>query len=95
MAGEKRKTEPVPDGDRFMEGIPTGDIRAALDTERRSGGNLEAVLVLLACLWRRDGYTGADIAARLHEAPPTIHDWLAKMHRGGLDARRGKVWRGG
>ena len=84
--GGKKQSETVPKGDRFMEGISTDDIRATLSKEKVAN-NLDAGLVMLACLWRRNGRDGTWIADMLQVSCGTIHDWLSTMHRGGLDAR--------
>lgn len=81
-----RKGEATPNGKRFMEGTPTRDIKAALKAERRGGGNAKAVLVLLACLWRRDGRSGPAIARDLDQPASTVYAWLSRMHRHGLGA---------
>ena len=87
MARKNTKNRPVPSGDGFMEGTGTGDIRAALKAEQGRGGNAKAALILLACLWRREGWTGSDISSRLGRSSSAVYDWLSRMHRGGLDAR--------
>ena len=82
MAGKKRrKQKAVPKGDEFMKGVPTEDIRTAYRKEKTA----KAVAILLACLARRGG--GAAIAAMLCTPRSTIHDWLSRMHHGGLAAR--------
>lgn len=89
MAGTKRgrKGEATPSGKRFMEGTPTRDIKAAIKAERRGGGNAKAVLVLLACLWRRDDRSGLAIARDLDQPTSTVYAWLSRMHRYGLGAK--------
>lgn len=90
MAGTKkrdRNVEPTPAGNRFIEGTPTSDIKAALKAERRSGGNAKAVLALLACLWRRDGRSGLKIARDLDQSVSTVYAWLSRMHLHGLGVR--------
>ena len=74
-----------------MDGTPTDDIRKALEAEQKSGGHAKAVLILLACLWRREGEAGGTIAQRLGGGTSTVYGWLSRMHRGGLDARYGKA----
>ena len=89
MAGKKRKS--VPSGEEFMNGTPTDDIRKVLKAEQKSGGHAKAVLILLACLWRREGETGGTIAQRLGGSTSTVYGWLSRMHRGGLYARYDKA----
>lgn len=73
-----------------MEGVSTDDIRAAL-SRVKVANNLAAGLVMLACLWRRRGEDGAWMADMLQVPRSTIiHGRLARMHRGGLDARYGR-----
>ena len=87
MAGKKRKNKSVPKGDRFMADVSTARIEETLEAEQRSGGNAKAVLILLACLWRRNGRGGGSIARSLNRPTSTVYAWLSKMHRHGLDAR--------
>ena len=56
-------------------------------TAYRKEKTVKAVAILLACLARRDGGGGAAIAAMLRMPRSTIHDWLSRMHHGGLAAR--------
>ena len=88
MTRKGRKKPAVPKGDRFMEGTSTGAMRKALKAERGAGGSGKAVLILLACLFRRQDMAGTAIALVLFQSPSTVYDWLARMHRGGLDALR-------
>ena len=84
MAGKKRrKQKAVPKGDEFMKGVPTGDIRTVYRKEK----TVKVAAILLACLAGRDGDSGATIAAMLRMPRSTIHDWLSRMHHGGLVAR--------
>ena len=85
MAGKKQQNGKVPKGGEFMGGTSTDDIRAALKKEKRNK-DLKAALVLLACLWRRNGRDGTWIADTMEQPRSTIYDWLTRMHRGGLDA---------
>lgn len=93
MAGAKkrgRNGEPTPGGSLFMKGTHTSDIRAPLRAERGSGGNAKAVLVWLACLWRRDGRSGLKIARDLDRPTSTVYAWLSRMHLHGLGGRHDK-----
>ena len=75
-------------GDRFMEGTAAAAMRKALKAERGAGGSGKAVLILLACLFRRQEMAGTATALVLFQSPSTVYDWLARMHRGGLNALR-------
>ena len=84
--GKKRKKSAIPNGEQFMKGTSTDEIRAAYKAEQKCDGCAKAVLILLACLHRRDGKTGSAIAALLGESSSTVYGWLSKMHSGGLEA---------
>ena len=73
-----------------MGGTPARDIKAALRAEQGSGGNAKAVLVPLACLWRRDGKGGPETARDPDRPASAVYAWLSGMHRHGLDARCGR-----
>lgn len=86
---KKCQSGTVPKGDRFTEGVSADDVRATLGRVKVAN-NLDAGLVMLACLWRRRGEDGAWMADMLQVPRSTIiHGWLTRMHRGGLDARYG------
>ena len=67
------------------------DMRKAPKAERGAGGSGKAVSILLACLFRRQETASTAIALILRQSPNTVYDWLARMHRGGLDALRDKA----
>ena len=71
-----------------MEGTPTAAMRKALKAEREVGGSGKAVLILLACLFRRQDMAGTATALVLLQPPSAACDRLARMRRGGLDALR-------
>ena len=85
--GKKKST---PSKEQFMPDVPTDDIKAALKAEQKSGGNAKAVLILLACLWWREGKNGPSIAKDLNKPNSTVYAWLARMHKDGLNARYDK-----
>ena len=94
MANAKKrkrgKRKPVPSEEKFMPDVSTDDIKAVLKTEQKSDGNAKAVLILLACSWRRDGEDGTYIARCLNQSVSTVYAWLSRMHQGGLGARYDK-----
>ena len=47
--------------------------------------------MLPACLFRRQKTAGTATAPILFQSSSTAYDWLAGMHRGGLDALRDQV----
>ena len=84
MAGKKHpKRKSVPKGDEFMRGTTTEEIVKARKKERES----KAATILLACLHRRKGRNGKEIAEILQKPSSTVYGWLVCMHQGGLDAR--------
>ncbi len=64
-----------------MEGTSAGAMRKALKAERGAGGSGKAVLILLACLFRRQDMAGTAIALVPFQPPSAACDWLARMPR--------------
>ena len=66
-----------------MKGTAAEEIVKARKKEKES----KAATILLACLHRRKGRSGREIAEILQKPSSTVYGWLVCMHRGGLDAR--------
>lgn len=76
----------LPRGPAFLPSVPVARLRAMVRTET----NRKAQMRLLAAMHRKQGKKEELIAATLQQPLTTVHNWLRRLHEGGLVRRADK-----
>ena len=76
----------LPRGPAFLSNVSIARLRAMANVEK----NRKAQLRLLAAIHRKEGKKEEAIASALQQPLTTIHNWLQRLHEGGLGRRTDK-----
>lgn len=76
----------LPRGHAFLSSVSIARLRAMARVEK----NRKAQLRLLAAIHRKEGKKEEMIASTLQQPLTTIHNWLQRLHEGGLGRRTDK-----